>query len=237
MKKFEVLVINVASDNARRISMSERLRQRNIDFRFVRAIEAKNITNSEPRFLTSTAQAVWQSHLKCLLMAAEFSTPTLILEDDAILSFDEAKVKTLVALMNSERIDFIQLGFLDINLAGRFSIKLRNLYSYFTRNSFLPSLFLIFGFKEVGRASSQSWRKKLPNDFVVNDVRFGAHCYLVSPEFAKKMLSLNSPAFLPADDFFVALSRAKSFKMIRLKKSYSAQDDSPSAFSSRFLLK
>jgi GR25 family glycosyltransferase involved in LPS biosynthesis len=237
MKTFEALVINVSSNRARRDTMTARLLQRNIDFNFIEAIESKDLSKSDPQFLTTTAQAVWQSHLKCLSMAAGSTTPTLIMEDDAILFFNEESVRNLASIMNSEELDFIQLGFLGINITERFSIKIRNLYSYFTRNSLLPSLFLLLGFKEVGRASGQSWRKKLPNDFVVNDVRFGAHCYLVSPRFASKILSLNSPVFLPADDFYVALSRAKSFKMIRLKKSRSAQDNSPSAFSTRFLLR
>jgi GR25 family glycosyltransferase involved in LPS biosynthesis len=234
--EIRTLVINVSSNIARRDSMSERLLQKGISYTFVEAIESKDITLTDSRFLTSTAEAVWKSHLKCLSIAAEYSSPTLILEDDAVLYFDEKSLREMVDTMLSKNLDFIQLGYLGINLAERLSIKVRNLYSFFTRNAFLSTFFTVFGFKEVQRARSQSWRKMLPPNFVVNDVRFGAHCYLVTPQFAKKILLLNSPAFLPADDFFVSLSRAKAFKMIRLKKSCSAQDNSPSAFSTRFLL-
>ena len=236
VNEIRTLVINVSSNTARRDSMSERLLQKRISFTFVEAVESKDVIPTDSRFLTSTAEAVWKSHLKCLSIAAEYSSPTLILEDDAVLNFNEKTLQELVDIMMGQNLDFIQLGYLGINLAERLSIKVRNLYSFFTRNSLLYAFFDAFGFKEVQRARSQSWRKKLPPNFVVNDIRFGAHCYLVAPQFAKKILPLNSPAFLPADDFFVSLSRAKAFKMIRLKKSCSAQDDSPSAFSTRFLL-
>jgi GR25 family glycosyltransferase involved in LPS biosynthesis len=234
--EIRTLVINVASNSARRDSMSERLLHKGISFTFVEAIESKDVIPTDSRFLTSTAEAVWKSHLKCLSIAAEYSSPTLILEDDAILYFDEKSLQEIVDTMLSKNLDFIQLGYLGINLAERLSIEVRNLYAFFTRNSLLSTFFTIFGFKEVQRARSQTWRKMLPSNFVVNDIRFGAHCYLVTPQFAKKILLLNSPAFLPADDFFVSLSRAKAFKMIRLKKSCAAQDNSPSAFSTRFLL-
>lgn len=236
MIEIKALVINMSGNFSRRDSMSERLLQKGIPFSFVKAFEAKNVTQSDSRFLTSTAEAVWKSHLKCLTIASEESSPTLILEDDALLYFDKKALQEFADIMNSQNLDFVQLGYLGINLAEQLSIKSRNLYCFFTRYSLLSPFFSVFGFKEVQRSRSQSWRKNLPPDFVVNDVRFGAHCYLVSPKFAKRILELNSPAFLPADDFFVSLSRAKSFKMIRLKKSYSKQDDSPSSFSKRFLL-
>jgi GR25 family glycosyltransferase involved in LPS biosynthesis len=237
MSKFQTLVINVSSNKDRRDRIEERLNQSRINFSIVKATETHDISTDEPRYLTAIAESIWKSHLNCLSLAAELSSPTLILEDDAVISFQEETLQKWVDIMKAEEIDFLQLGFLNINLVERISIKLRNFYNFFTRYRIFPSFFLLFGFKEVGRATNQFWRKKLPKDFVVNDIRYGAHCYLVSPKFAEKISRLNSPAFLPADDFYVALGGAKSFKMIRLKKSWSSQDNSPSAVSARFLLK
>lgn len=236
MYNFQTLVINVKSRNDRRIAMSSRLETKGMQFKIIEAVESGKSSHDETQFLTETARAVWLSHLKCLEAAALNNTPTLILEDDAILNFEVSQIENVSSIMTSHEIDFVQIGYLKINLAESVSIRLRNLYGFFTRNALAADFFKLFGFKEVGRAKNQSWRTNLPTSFVVNDVRFGAHCYLVSPRFAGQILALNSPAFLPADDFYVALSRAKSFKMIRLKKSFSQQDGSASSFSKRFLL-
>jgi len=233
---FQTLVINVLSNDVRRTNMVKRLRRAGINFEFVRAVETLDISENECSFLTRTAEAVWRSHVLCIEIASKSNSPTLILEDDAIPFFDKKTIQKLLDVMKTEDLDFIQLGFLSINLSERVSIRCRNLYSYFTRNNLFPSFFRIFGFKEVGRASKQQWRKRIPLDFIVNDIRYGAHSYIISSKFAGKILPLNSPAFLPADDFFVALSRAKSFKMIRLRNSCSSQDNTASAFIDRFRL-
>ena len=236
MQSFISLVINVHSNTVRRRNISSRLQQRNITFDFVQAVEPLNPKLDSTEYLTDIAKAVWLSHRKCLEVAASESRPTLIMEDDAILNFDVTTINRLSDALTDFEIAFIQIGYLRINLAEGVSIMLRNFYGYFTRNALAANLFGLFGFLEVSRAKDQIWRNSLPKDFIVNDVRYGAHCYLVSPKFASKMLALNDPPFLPADDFYVALSRAKSFKMIRIKKSLCEQDGSQSSFRKRFLL-
>ncbi len=236
VRSFQVLVINVKSNLERRQNIASRLDHKSIDFDFVQAVEPLKSTMGSTGYLTEVAKAVWLSHRKCLESSASANRPTLILEDDAILNIDAAKVKKLSDDMMRLDIDFIQIGYLNINMAETVSIVLRNFYSFFTRNATGAKLFELFGFLEVGRAKDQTWRTSLPKDFIVNDVRYGAHCYLVSPRFASRIIELNDPAFLPADDFYVALSRAKSFKMIRLMKSQCSQDGTQSAFRERFLL-
>ena len=217
--------------------MSSRLKDKKLTYKFIQAVEPKNLNQDRKLFLTETAESVWLSHRKCLEVAASWNSPTLILEDDAILNFDRSQIEFLSSIMDEREIDFLQVGYLKINLAESALIQLKNWYSFFTRTAFAANFFNLFGFKEVGRAKGQIWRGSLPKNFIVNDVRFGAHCYLITPKFASQILDLNSPAFLPADDFYVSLSRAKSFKMIRLRKSLSQQDASSSSFSKRFLLK
>jgi hypothetical protein len=233
---FKTLVINVATRTDRRENMTVRLAEKKIVSDFVRAIEPKNLPSEGKYFLTQTAESVWRSHLECLKKSSELSKPTLILEDDAIINFNNEDIEHLVAVMKEQNLDFIQVGFLKINLSENFSINVRNVYSFFTRNTFASSFFKFFGFKEVERAKNQLWRKNLPKNFIVNDIRYGAHCYLVSPKFASTILPLNSPAFLPADDFYVALGHSKTFKMIRLRKSLSPQDGTSSSFTKRFVL-
>ena len=236
MTAFQTLVINVEERSSRRDLMASRLLDKGIRGDFLKACEPKDLQDRQKRFLTDTAESVWQSHLLCLKRASIFTHPTLILEDDAIINFQKIEIDYWVQQMEAHGLDFIQIGYLKINLAESIDIMIRNCYSFFTRQAFAANFFELFGFKEVGRARNQEWRKLLPKDFIVNDVRYGAHCYLVSPKFANEILVLNSPAFLPADDFYVSLAHAKSFKMIRLRKSRSTQDGSPSSFTNRFLL-
>jgi GR25 family glycosyltransferase involved in LPS biosynthesis len=233
---FQTLVINLVTRADRRTSMSSRLEAKGLSYEFIPAVEPERALSNETRYLTETANAVWLSHRKCLEKASSSNNPTLILEDDAILNFETSQIEKIVATMTALGLDFVQVGYLRINLGESVSIQLRNWYGFFTRHAIAGDFFKLFGFKEVARAKSQNWRSSLPSNFVVNDVRFGAHCYLVSPKFAEQILALNRPAFLPADDFYVAISRAKSFKMIRIKKSLSEQDASASSFSKRFLL-
>jgi GR25 family glycosyltransferase involved in LPS biosynthesis len=233
---FQGLVINVSSRVDRRKSISSHLENLRIPFRFFKAIEPNELAESSQIYLSKIAECVWNSHLGCLRIASATSYPTLIIEDDAIIKIGNSSILKYVELMNLHNLDFIQIGYLNLNVLEAFSIKLRNAYNFMIKYSVAQSFLEMFGFKEIGRARTQVWRSELPGQFVVNDIRYGAHCYLVSPKFALSVLSLNSPPFLAADDFFVALSKMKTFRMIRLTKSLSSQDNSPSSFQERYLL-
>jgi hypothetical protein len=57
-----------------------------------------------------------------------------------------------------------------------------------------------------------------PKGFVIDDCQPGAHFYLVRRSFCLSISALNDPQFLSIDDFFTALSRMRTFKMLRVKK-------------------
>lgn len=229
------LIINVESRKDRQLEMEKRFKKLNLSFEFIKAIEPSDLVATSQKLLSQTAECVWLSHIKCLHISSKRNHPTLIVEDDATFLLKSHELTALANQMSENGIDFIQIGYLNLNLAEGIAIRIRNLYNFFTKKNLAPRFLKLFGFKEVERSASQGWRRNLPNNFVVNDVRYGAHCYLVSPNFAKSMLELNSPAFLAADDFYVALSRMKTFRMVRLAKSLSGQDGSPSSFSQRYL--
>jgi len=235
--QFNVFVINLVTRSDRKSEIYGRLEKIGLLPKFITAIEPKDLVAHQETYLSETAECVWRSHNACLRLASESDVPTLILEDDAILRFSKKDITNLLKQMNKNRIDFLQIGFLNLHLADTLSIYSRNIYNFILKRQLAPKVFERFGFKEVMRAQNQKWRQDLPSNFVINDIRYGAHCYIVTPNFAKKMLDLNSPAFLSADDFYVALGKMKSFKMIRLSKSLSSQDDSISSFKKRFVLK
>ena len=136
--------------------------------------------------------------------------------------------------MQKYEIDFLQIGYLRINGFEYFTILMRNFYNFFVTRGLFVEFFSVLGFAEVKRVKNQKWLRGIPNNYVLNDIRYGAHCYVVSPSFSAKMLNLNNPPFLAADDFYVALSKMKSFKMFRLSKSLSKQDFYKSSFDKRY---
>ena len=236
MSEFQTLVINLATRKDRHAAMKLRLSDLEIEHIFVKAVKISDLSSASELLITPTAEAVWMSHLNCLRIATSSTVPVLIFEDDAVPKLNKQNISDLARIMLQEDLDFIQIGFLTHNFPEAFSIHLRNFYNTFTRNRRFSFLFQKFGFKEVARASAQIWRSRLPNDFVVNDLRYGAHCYLVNPKFANRVIRTNNPPFLAADDFYVALSKMKTFKMVRLKKSKCSQDESVSSFTKRYLL-
>ena len=233
---FETLVINVSSRTDRQAAMTSRLADARIDFHFLAAVEPKDLAETDFTYLNDVTTCVWKSHTKTLEIASKSSRPTLILEDDALLKIDYAEIAELVPQMVLHNIDFLQVGYLRLNGGESFSIALRNVYDFITRRSLAPRFFGFFGFNEVQRAKSQIGRRKIPSNFILNDVRYGAHCYLVMPNFACSILKLNEPAFLSTDDFYIALSKMRAFRMARLKNSRCSQDNSPSSFSKRYIL-
>ena len=233
---FNTFVINLASRVDRRVAIASRLAHAELDFNFSVAVEPKDLSATDFRYLTDVTICVWKSHLETLEKASESSLPTLILEDDAVLKLGYAEIADLVSQMELHKIDFLQVGYSALSVGERFSISARNTYDFIIRRSLAPRFFDFFGFEEVKRAKDQIWRKKLPSGFILNDVRYGTHCYIVRPDFARKLLPLNDPAFLSADNFYIALSKMRSFKMARLKMSRCSQDDSPSSFSERYIV-
>jgi hypothetical protein len=158
----------------------------------------------------------------------------LILEDDAIIEFDGAYLARVILNMRTYDIDFLQLGYLKLNGFEYCSILIRNLYSFFVSRGLFAQLFSWLGLAEVRRVKNQKWLRLIPRNYVLNDIRYGAHCYVVSPSFSRKVLKLNDPPFLAADDLYVSLSKMKSFKMFRLSKSLSRQGSYVSSFVKRY---
>lgn len=229
---FQTLVINVRENTSRLTAIGKVLED--YEFQVVHAVTPSTLPSEFISNMTPVAVAVWSSHLKCLEIASTNKVPTLILEDDSELDISQQEIGWICSQMQKHKIAFVQIGFLYLNPVDRCSIAIRNLYDQVVRHGFSAAMLSKFGFQEVARAKEQAWRKPIPNNLVLNDIRYGAHCYLVDPEFARKMCQLNNPPFLSADDFYVSLSKMKSFRMTRLRWSRANQSGSPSSFNFRF---
>ena len=73
-----------------------------------------------------------------------------------------------------------------------------------------------------------------PINFVADDCLPGAHFYLVNRKMASAILELNEPQFLSIDDFYSALSKMRTFRILRSRKSAASQKPFPAWQGDRF---
>jgi hypothetical protein len=77
-------------------------------------------------------------------------------------------------------------------------------------------------------------QRGIPFDFVLNDIRAGAHCYLINRKFAEFALGINTPIFLSTDLLYMSLGHMRSLNMSRVRKNMVSQSNSPSSVTERF---
>jgi GR25 family glycosyltransferase involved in LPS biosynthesis len=179
--------------------------------------------------LSPSAHACVESHLTALrLFLATDSEHCLILEDDFIV-LSHRKVMATFDRLDLRDWDFVQIGFLNTGFRDRIFRLLTNYETSVVR--LVETLDRHFSPKSLKVSSRLRIKriKKVPRGFVPDDIRSGAHAYVISRKMAEKVLLLNNPAFLTADGFYSALAWDKSFKMIRVRKSFINQSNSPSS--------
>jgi len=226
-----ILVINLPNATDRLSLISAHLDLLGLKFEVVRGYVPADLKTPKISNITPTTDAVWHSHRACAKLVADSYKPALILEDDAALGVKKNDLLKMLEDMEEFDLDLIQVGFLTLNIFDGISILARNIYNFFVRNTLFVNFFRLFGLREVERSKRQFWRKKIPSQYVVNDIRYGGQAYIISPRFASAVLELNSPTFLSIDEFFVSLSKMKSFRMVRLKHSKARQIGNLSSFS------
>ena len=206
----------------------------NMEYVRVSAIKAtENFSNQYP-YVTPSVAAIWLSHLSALREFLETDEAhALVLEDDFQIECSKKKFHSV--LLEHEYGDFFQIGFLVTNTFDRINYYSNNfldscfkvLEKYSRRRfpfaNYLSSKYLVYGQKNAKFST------------VSNDIRAGAHSYIISREFAKKVLEFNQPVLFSTDQFFISLSKMHTFRMLRLRSSIIGQSDSISSVQSRFI--
>ena len=131
--------------------------------------------------------------------------------------------------------DLIQIGFLKPGLDTRIKILFSNMEALVFRALGRICKYSKFAQLQFGNRMRVKAYSNIPKGFVIDDFQPGAHCYLISKRFACLILNLNEPQFLSIDDFYIALSKMRSFSIIRLRKSIVSQNSFPAWVGSRFL--
>jgi len=217
----KLYVINLDKDVDRWESVREESAHTFLETHRVQAIDASDLSSQD--FVSPGVHAAWLSHIRAMNMFLESDSEfALIAEDDFHIN-RPADLISFIKTLSSLDWDMVQFGFLKPGLDTRIKIAVAHADSKLF--SCLGKLSQIPGF--TGRKFSLRMRVKqsltTPKGFVIDDCQPGAHFYLVRRSFCQSISTLNNPQFLSIDDFYTALSRMRTFKMLRVKKNLVTQ--------------
>lgn len=221
-------VINLDSRVDRWTDVKAQSSQLGIEIIRISAVTYETVSPSP--FVTRVIAATWQSHQRAMKSFLESGDDFgLIMEDDFVIS--RALDLKGFDLHSTLRSDFFQLGFLITGPTDRIQVLVNGLV-----DSSLKCLrFVSKGAKSLKGKLLIREQFGIPYNVVCNDIRPGAHAYIVSREFARAAQEINSPEFLSADAVFMSMGWMRSFKMLRLRKSAFGQSESQTSITERFI--
>jgi GR25 family glycosyltransferase involved in LPS biosynthesis len=224
----KVFVINLdGRDDRRRWSLSQASR---FAFEFERfpAVSSQDLVFD---FVTSDVGACFESHRGVWEAIAKSNDNFgLILEDD--FEFKSLDFSYISKVLDEGSVDLLQLGFLKTGFRDRLDLLATNL-----KHRILHLVRVLASTLRVNRLTKKTLIGELNPTFpnlVPSNFRAGAHAYIISREMANLILILNDPVFLAADDFLMALSRMRTFKIYRLSKSICGQTSLSTSIVDRF---
>ena len=207
----------------------------NLELSRLSAIDMHTIDPEKGDLVTLGVKACWQSHLKVFKIMDRDQIPyALIFEDDLHVK-DLRGINSILDGLDISSWDLIQLGFITPGIQNKLFRIFKNLETFIFR--FIGSICMLY--PRENSKTLQRLRVRLalatPKGFVPDDFLPGTHAYLISNRLARASLILNSPQFLSADDFFIALSHMRSFKCLRVKRSLFGQKKFPGIGKVRFI--
>ncbi len=229
----EAFIINLSRRPDRKDSALRELSKIGMNHQVIPAIDASSEQDSQfltSDFVTKYVEACWLSHRKAISSFLDSKSQFgLIVEDDLVLSPNVGESILKVLANNESEIDFLQIGFLSFGRIdhavlrkaeknNRFNVLLWMLKD--VRALKFLSLPTRARVKEAEIAISMR-RKRL--DIVPNQIRPGAHCYLINRKFANAMMEINKPVFFSTDQLYMSLGEMRIFKMARLARSEASQ--------------
>jgi hypothetical protein len=187
----------------------------------VKAIDAHDLPS--PDFVAPGVHAAWLSHMKAMNAFLESDSDfAIIAEDDFHIKRPSDLLKYIKVLSNLDW-DMVQFGFLKPGIDTRIKLFIARVDNVLF--NYLGILSQVPGFTNSKFSSRMRVRQSLttPGDFIIDDCQPGAHFYLVTRSFCQSISTLNDPQFLSIDDFYTALSRMRTFKMLRVKRNLVTQ--------------
>jgi GR25 family glycosyltransferase involved in LPS biosynthesis len=198
-------------------------------FQRISAIDGKNIHGNS--FLTSNVLACWQSHLLAYeTFLGSGARYALILEDDFEIC-KPSKFEKNLRKWSSVEYDLVQIGF----LVPGFYNKFKYIFEEFEKGFFklLSKFFSLMKFHSLGSRLRIREASTTPIWMTASSFLPGTHAYLISRSLAESIV-MEGASNLSADEYFIALSKMRSFKIGRLWKSHVEQNDSEPSIKKRF---
>jgi GR25 family glycosyltransferase involved in LPS biosynthesis len=223
-------IINLASRTDRKQHVLDQISKFQLNAILLEAVSVDELEPKNLGFLTPPAMACWQSHLKVFESFLQTNEPRVVVFEDDFRIKDLAALERYIRRVNLEDFEIIQIGFLVNSYREQVDILLKNFeFSVFSllsrvcvRNSFLRAR---FGSRlRLRRASG------VPIGFVPDDLRAGAHAYILSRNAASRITNdFKEQNVLTADGFLIASNWTKPFRTLRLHRSFVDQIESPSS--------
>jgi GR25 family glycosyltransferase involved in LPS biosynthesis len=178
--------------------------------------------------------ACWKSHIKTYsrLIASDLEY-ALVLEDDFLIK-NPKKFSSFLESLCMEQFDLLQIGFL---LPGMFN-RMRWIFEELEKLVFYSLGFISrnIGLKSLSQRLRIAEARSVSVRFTQSSFLPGTHAYLINRKMALALTSLDSPQF-SADEFFIALSKMRSFKMVRFWRSLITQSNSAPSINDRFVIR
>lgn len=230
--KIGIFLINLDDRKDRLDSSSKQLNEIGLQFIRISAVSSKDV--EENLFLTEPVLACWKSHIKTYstLVASELEY-ALVLEDDFLINHPK-KFSRFLESLDTEKYDLLQLGFL---LPGIFN-RLRWIFEELEKLIFYSLGFVCrnIGLRSLSQRLRVAEARSAPVRYTQSSFLPGTHAYLINRKMALALMSLDSPQF-SADEFFIALSKMRSFRMARFWCSLITQSKSAPSINDRFLIR
>jgi hypothetical protein len=214
-------VINLERDVDRWDSVLNESAHSFIETHRISAIDARDLPSQD--FVAPGVHAAWLSHMKAMdIFLKSDSDFAIIAEDDFHIKRPSDLLSHIQTLSNLNW-DMVQFGFLKPGIDTRIKLLIADVDNLFF--SILGRLSQIPGFATRKFSARMRVRQSLstPRGFVIDDCQPGAHFYLVTRSFCQSISTLNNPQFLSIDDFYTALSRMRTFRMLRIKRNLATQ--------------
>jgi GR25 family glycosyltransferase involved in LPS biosynthesis len=187
-------------------------------------IEAVNATElGQQDFVSTGVNAAWLSHLKAMKTFLESGAQFALIAEDDFHIVNRSNLVTRIEQLRPKEWDMVQLGFLKPGLDTRIKITFANAENLVFRFLGTVSSTLFFSKMRFSSRMRVSQSLGIPRGYVLDDCQPGAHFYLVRRSFCEAVIQLNNPQFLSIDDFYAALSRMRTFRMLRSKRNLSTQ--------------
>ena len=212
----KLYVINLDRDADRWESVLKESAYSFLETHRITAIDAKNLPSQD--FVSPGVHAAWLSHIKAMNIFIESGSEFCLIAEDDFQITNPSKLFSLIEALKTHDWDMVQLGFLKPGVDTKIKVKIANIDNLVFRLLGILSQFPGLGSRNFSSRMRVRQSLTTPRGFVIDDCQPGAHFYLVRRSFCQSLLSLNNPQFLSIDDFYTALSKMRTFKMLRVKK-------------------